>query len=193
MDVFITPHPSRLSDWCWRGNGKTVRGHGQLQGNRYSSCNRADVYISSETATAYRRSAQVHANGSGKSHIHNQKAISTQLITEGKWVEWHWMYQPHSRAGLMLRSCWPTQDGFHGFSLLCFWVCVLVVVGWYFGLFVSFFLSFIRKKRTLSWERGKIWEELGEGKEHYKYYTSFKYKIKCHFERRSSTLLFTNL
>lgn len=40
---------------------------------------------------------------------------------------YHWIYQPHSRICLMLRSSWPLQNGFH--------VSLGVVLGWEGPLF----------------------------------------------------------
>lgn len=42
------------------------------------------------------------------------------------------VYQPHSRAGLVSRSTWPTQNSLHGF-------CVVFVLFWLLFCFVLFY------------------------------------------------------
>lgn len=78
-----------------------------------------------------------------------------------------WEIEPHSRAGPMPRSIWPTQNELHGFvcALFCFgitfshWDLLLLLV----FCFDFHFWWFFGGGRTQSWmgrKVRKVWEEL---------------------------------
>lgn len=65
-------------------------------------------------------------------------------------VEWSWVYQPHSRAGLMLRSEWPIQmDSMFVFSWFCCYClefCCLFLL-----CFLVFILCIMRERTWIGW------------------------------------------
>lgn len=64
-------------------------------------------------------------------------------------VEWSWVYQPHSRAGLMLRSEWPIQ--MH--SMFVFFMILLLLFGVllsFFALFSCFYFMYYERK-NMNW------------------------------------------
>ena len=62
-------------------------------------------------------------------------------------VEWSWVYQPHSRAGLMLRSRWPIRMDS---MFVCLFVHDFVV---FFALFSCFYLMYYERK-NINWVGG---------------------------------------
>lgn len=97
----------------------------------------------------------------GPSPIPNQGGIcNSELAGERRSVfsmSWHWIYQPHSKAGTMFRSSGLTQNRLHGFVLFCSVFCIFVIL-----LFCCFFE--IEKKHEVGWVgRKRIWEEEGKG------------------------------
>lgn len=73
--------------------------------------------------------------------------------------EWHWVDQPHSRSGLILRGTWPREVGLYTFTrlLIVFAYIFLVLV------FVLCFVSFKRDKgHDLEW--GGIESNYGMGR-----------------------------
>lgn len=61
--------------------------------------------------------------------------ISTEIATQFSSIEWHWVYQLHFKADLMVSSRWATQwtPCFSGFSLLflfLFFTKKIYEVGW---------------------------------------------------------------
>lgn len=95
-------------------------------------------------------------------------------------TEWYWLYQPHSRAGLMFMRRWPTQSGLHDFcSLSCHSFSLVFSLSfvelfcfvsnclsfWFLFCFLGFY--FEKEKKTWSWmgkEVERLWEDLEEEK-----------------------------
>jgi hypothetical protein len=132
LDVCITPLPSGLRDLCWTGGRKTVgtRGSRWLQDNTVPrDTTRRMVHVNSWDWGSVHKvcisSSQTHPSKEvGKwpwSPTPPHKAVGIWLLLGGEshfsLVEWHWVYWPHSRAGLT-SSSQPAQTGPHVLCLL---------------------------------------------------------------------------
>jgi hypothetical protein len=60
-------------------------------------------------------------------------------------MQWQWVYQPHSRTGLVLRNSWPIQNIIHMFCG-CFCVCMSVCLVGFVFLVCLFLFSFWESK-----------------------------------------------
>lgn len=77
----------------------------------------AHIWITYSTQTEYQQVKGIWA--------HTPPIIKKLLANDASWerasqfssIEWHWVHQPHSRLGLMLRTRWTTQNVLH--HLLC--------------------------------------------------------------------------
>lgn len=95
-------------------------------------------------------------------------------------TEWYWLYQPHSRAGLMFMRRWPTQSGLHDFcSLSCHSFSLVFSLSfvelfcfvsnclsfWFLFCFLGFYFEKEEKKHEVGWVRrwrgsGRTWRKI---------------------------------
>lgn len=141
----MSPHwhetpASMLRDQCRRGSRKIIRGRGGgwLQGNTSSRHNREDGHRNSQRLWQIFTISQ-HRQRELDTKPHPQPRHYIQLISPGRGNSFlQWCDTPHSRANLMLRNGFPTQNR------ICFlWALLLLLqIGVFiFCLFGFCFLS----------------------------------------------------
>lgn len=144
------------------------------------------IYELTETVAVHTQCAQVQARCDpqtemltcSQSLIPDQDSIDNCLERENQFhpMESYEVYQPHSRADLMPRRSWPTQNDLHvclgilgvfwGLGLcVCFFVCLFVrvllvssrlaflILSLWFLCF-DFHSCFVLRGKTLSWGEG---------------------------------------
>lgn len=154
-DIFIKFLPSRLRDLCRRESRKIVRLRGLI--HIWSQ----KLWHHTQDLQKF-KPAKISAWRTGSGHKVPPLSKSLYLPPAGR---------VFSNAGLLLRSAWPTQNELRVF--LCAFVVVVIVMAWWLLSFLSLFHLFVLRERSWSYvgrEMGRIWEDLGEGKEYVQIY-----------------------
>lgn len=126
-----------------------------------SRYNRADAHVNSQRINSMHKTrtnasqtkSPVWRRGSG----YIVSPLNKKLFAADSWerenqfspVECSWVYQPHSRAGLMLRSEWPIQmDSMFVFFMIL--LLLFVVLLSFFALFSCFYFMYY-ERTNMNW------------------------------------------
>lgn len=168
-DSFITLRPSGPRYLCGRGGRKGGRVRGGIWCKRKQHLPDAHTNSKRRHVTPFTKPAQVQTRkiltwkrSGHKVPSQNKKLFTTDTFWERENqfspTEWHWLHQPHARAGPMPRSIWPIQNN-STFLCVCF--------SWYFLSFDVFVLVWVFYSFICFWDRrtwcwvGRFYEELG--------------------------------